>query len=55
LHDRPALAEELGAIMAKRIDAEHHLFANADMLVHGTPVSSLSSRIKHLFQLQQHD
>ncbi|KAA1176501.1 mechanosensitive ion channel [Rhizobium tropici] len=55
LHDRPALAEELGAIMAKRIDAERHLFANADMLVHGAPVNSLSSRIKHLFQLQQHD
>ena len=55
LHDRPALAEELGAIMAKRIEAERHLFANADMLVHGAPVSSLSSRIKHLFQLQQHD
>jgi small-conductance mechanosensitive channel len=55
LHDRPALAEELGAIMAKRIEAEQHLFANADMLVHGTPGSTLSSRIKHLFQLQQHD
>ncbi|MFK0161733.1 mechanosensitive ion channel family protein [Rhizobium sp. NPDC090279] len=55
LHDRPVLAEELGTIMAKRIDAERHLFANADMLVHGAPVSSLTSRIKHLFQLQQHD
>ncbi len=55
LHDRPALAEELGAIMAKRIDAERHLFANADMLVNGSPVTTLSSRIKHLFQLQQHD
>jgi len=55
LHDRPALAEELGAIMAKRIEAERHLFANADLLVNGAPVSSLSSRIKHLFQLQQHD
>ncbi|OCJ03515.1 mechanosensitive ion channel protein [Rhizobium sp. AC27/96] len=55
LHDRPALAEELGAIMAKRIEDEKHLFANADLLVHGGPVSSLSSRIKHLFQLQQHD
>ncbi|RKD70498.1 mechanosensitive ion channel family protein [Rhizobium sp. WW_1] len=52
LHDRPTLAEELGTIMAKRIEAEQHLFANADMLVHGAPVSSLSSRIKHLFQLQ---
>ncbi|ENN87574.1 putative transmembrane cyclic nucleotide-binding protein ion channel [Rhizobium freirei PRF 81] len=55
LHDRPALAEELGAIMAKRIEAEHHLFASTDVLVNGAPVSSLSSRIKHLFQLQQHD
>ncbi len=51
LHDRPALAEELGAIMAKRIEAERHMFANADMLVNGSPVSTLSSRIKHLFQL----
>lgn len=55
LHDRPALAEELAAIMEKRIEAERHLFANADLHVHGTAVSSLSSRIKHLFQLQQHD
>lgn len=51
LHDRPALAEELGAIMAKRIEAERHLFASADMLVNGAPISTLSSRIKHLFQL----
>ncbi|MFS8049166.1 mechanosensitive ion channel family protein [Rhizobium sp. BR 314] len=55
LHDRPALAEELGAIMAKRIEAERHLFANSNMLVNGAPASSLTSRIKHLFQLQQHD
>jgi hypothetical protein len=41
--------------MAKRIEAERHLFANTDILVNGAPVSSLSSRIKHLFQLQQHD
>ncbi len=55
LHDRPTLAEELGAILAKRIEAEQHLFANVDMLGHGAHVTSLSSRIKHLFQLQQHD
>jgi CRP-like cAMP-binding protein len=55
LHDRPTLAEELGAMLAKRIEAEQHLFANADMLGHGAHVTSLSSRIKHLFQLQQHD
>ncbi|HEY0121293.1 MAG TPA: mechanosensitive ion channel family protein [Rhizobium sp.] len=54
LRDRPSLAEELGAILSKRIEAEHHLFGASDMLVDGAPISSLSSRIKHLFQIQ-HD
>ncbi|MFT4180741.1 MAG: mechanosensitive ion channel family protein [Rhizobium sp.] len=54
LQDRPSLAEELGAIMSKRIEAERHLFSAGDMLVNGAPVSSLSARIKHLFQIQ-HD
>ncbi|MGY5811785.1 mechanosensitive ion channel family protein [Rhizobium sp. LEGMi198b] len=54
LHDRPSIAEELGAIMSKRIEAERHLFGPSDMLVNGAPIGSLTSRIKHLFQLQ-HD
>ncbi len=54
LHDRPSIAEELGAIMSKRIEAERHLFGASDMLVNGAPIGSLTSRIKHLFQLQ-HD
>ncbi|EJK80650.1 mechanosensitive ion channel family protein [Rhizobium sp. AP16] len=54
LRDRPSLAEELGAILSKRIEAEHHLFGASNMLVNGAPISSLSARIKHLFQIQ-HD
>ncbi|CAN7423260.1 mechanosensitive ion channel family protein [Rhizobium rhizogenes] len=54
LRDRPSLAEELGAILSKRVEAEHHLFGASNMLVNGAPVSSLSARIKHLFQIQ-HD
>ena len=37
-----------------RIEAERHLFGASDMLVNGAPIGSLTSRIKHLFQLQ-HD
>ncbi|MDE1993558.1 MAG: mechanosensitive ion channel family protein [Rhizobiaceae bacterium] len=54
LHDRPAIADELGTIMSKRIEAERHLFGANEMLVNGAPIGSLTSRIRHLFQLQ-HD
>jgi small-conductance mechanosensitive channel len=52
LRDRPAIAEELGSIMAKRVEAERHLFGDDDILANGAPVGSLASRIRHLFQLQ---
>jgi CRP-like cAMP-binding protein len=51
LHDRPFIAEELGQIMARRIDAERHLFDSNNILTHGAPPASLTSRIRHLFQL----
>ncbi|MDL2407191.1 mechanosensitive ion channel family protein [Rhizobium calliandrae] len=54
LHDRPSMADELGTIMSKRIEAERHLFGTSDILVNGAPIGSLTSRIRHLFQLQ-HD
>lgn len=54
MHDRPSIAEELGIIMSKRVEAERHLFGTGDILVNGAPVGTLTSRIRHLFQLQ-HD
>jgi small-conductance mechanosensitive channel len=51
LHDRPFIAEELAQIMARRIEAEKHLFANVGSLGNGEPAGSLASRIRHLFQL----
>ncbi len=54
LRDRPSIAEELGLIMSRRIDAERHLFGNSEILANGSPAGSLTSRIRHLFQLQ-HD
>ncbi|MDL2401835.1 mechanosensitive ion channel family protein [Rhizobium mayense] len=54
LHDRPSMADELGTIMSKRIEAERHLFRASDIMVNGAPIGSLTSRIRHLFQLQ-HD
>ncbi|MET0747635.1 MAG: cyclic nucleotide-binding domain-containing protein, partial [Rhizobium sp.] len=51
LHDRPFIAEELGQIMARRIEAEKHLFANGAALARGEADGSLASRIRHLFQL----
>jgi small-conductance mechanosensitive channel len=54
LRDRPSIAEELGLIMSKRIEAERHLFGSDHLLQNGTPAGTLASRIRHLFQLQ-HD
>ncbi|TCR81462.1 mechanosensitive ion channel family protein [Rhizobium sp. BK376] len=54
IRDRPSIAEELGLIMSRRIDAERHLFADSDILTNGAHPGSLTSRIRHLFQLQ-HD
>jgi small-conductance mechanosensitive channel/CRP-like cAMP-binding protein len=54
LKDRPSIAEELGLIMSRRVEAERHLFADSDMLTDGAHAGSLTSRIRHFFQLQ-HD
>jgi small-conductance mechanosensitive channel/CRP-like cAMP-binding protein len=51
LRDRPSMADELGLIMSRRIDAERHLFSDTDILSKGTPAGSLTSRIRHLFQI----
>ncbi|KQV68424.1 mechanosensitive ion channel family protein [Rhizobium sp. Root1220] len=52
MHDRPALADELGLLLSRRIETEKHLFEGtaAD---NGHP-NSLTARIRHLFQIQ-HD
>jgi small-conductance mechanosensitive channel len=52
MRDRPIIAEDLGRLMSKRVEEERHLFGTDDMLVDGTPIASLTSRIRHLFQLQ---
>jgi small-conductance mechanosensitive channel/CRP-like cAMP-binding protein len=52
LRDRPSIAEELGEIMSKRMEAERHLFGAADLMVGADRAGSLTSRIRHLFQLQ---
>lgn len=54
MHDRPALAEELGLLMSRRLEAERHLVGLAESTMNGKRATSLAVRIRHLFQLQ-HD
>ncbi|WP_436102827.1 Crp/Fnr family transcriptional regulator [Pararhizobium sp. LjRoot238] len=49
MHDRPALAEELGMLLAKRMEMEKHLVDGAAGIGHPT---TLTARIRHLFQIQ---
>lgn len=52
MHDRPALAEELGLLLSRRIEAERHLIGLAESAMSGKQATSLAARIRHLFQLQ---
>lgn len=53
MQDRPALAEELGTILSRRIDAEHLLAGMGPL--NGKHPATLAGRIRHLFQLQHGD
>lgn len=47
---RPALAEELGLLLSRRVESEKHLFS-AGMPGEGSHPTTLATRIKHLFQI----
>lgn len=49
LRDRPALAEELGILLSKRMQDEEHIASLA--LDHETHAESLASRIRRLFEI----
>jgi CRP-like cAMP-binding protein len=49
MHDRPALAEELGMLLAKRMETEKHLIEGTAGVGHPT---TLTARIRRLFQIQ---
>lgn len=50
MRDRPALAEELGVLLSRRMEEEEHL-SNAGALSHGTHPETLTSRIRRLFEI----
>jgi small-conductance mechanosensitive channel len=50
LKDRPAMAEELGVTLARRLDSEKHLAGSGTLA--GRQPDTLAGRIRHLFQLQ---
>jgi CRP-like cAMP-binding protein len=50
MHDRPSLAEELGELLAKRMQSEEHLGAIDDKATSSHP-TSLAARIRHLFEV----
>lgn len=50
MHDRPALAEELSELLAKRVESEKHLAEGVTGPKANQP-TSLAVRIRHLFEL----
>ncbi|MBZ7924191.1 mechanosensitive ion channel family protein [Ensifer adhaerens] len=48
---RPSLADELGIVLSRRLDSEKHLFGDGMLLEGGHP-STLTAKIRHLFQIQ---
>ncbi len=52
MRDRPALAEELGTLLSRRMEDEEHL-SNASSLSHGTHPDTLATRIRRLFGIPQ--
>ena len=53
LHDRPGIAEELAATLSRRIETGQHSFATEGATLNGGSVSSLVTRIRHLFKVPQ--
>jgi CRP-like cAMP-binding protein len=50
MRERPTLAEELGLLLAKRIEVERHLFRGNDQPEDARP-TSIAARIRHLFEV----
>ncbi len=50
MRDRPALAEELGILLSRRMEEEEHL-SNASTLSHGTHPETLATRIRRLLEI----
>ncbi len=50
LKDRPAMAEELGLTLSRRLESEKHLAGNGSLA--SRQPETLAGRIRHLFQLQ---
>ena len=50
MRDRPALAEELGGLLSRRMDDEEHL-SNASSTPHGIHPDTLVTRIRRLFEI----
>ncbi len=50
MQERPALAEELGLLLSRRIEAEKHHFS-AGVSAEASHPTTLSTRIRHLFQI----
>ncbi len=52
MRDRPALAEELGVLLSRRMEEEKHL-SNAHAIEHGTHPDTMATRIRRLFEIQR--
>ncbi len=50
MQERPALAEELGLLLSRRIESEKHHFS-AGVSAEGSHPTTLTTRIRHLFQI----
>lgn len=50
MRDRPALAEELGVLLSRRMEDAEHL-SNASSMSHGTHPDTLATRIRRLFEI----
>ncbi len=50
MQQRPALAEELGLLLSRRIESEKHHFS-AGVSAEGSHPTTLTTRIRHLFQI----
>lgn len=53
LRDRPGIAEELAATLSRRIETGQHSFAPEGATMNGGSMTSLVTRIRHLFQVPQ--
>lgn len=51
MRERPSLADELGVLLARRIDSEKHLFGE-EILADSSHPSTLTAKIRHLFEIQ---